>query len=166
MTEAKRTQHGYLLGNIPLFLSHTLSVFVTNLYFGHFCYYALFTNCDMGWPSLLLNTVPSATPPVSWVRCNPSTFISLLCLIFLVAVGFLYWILLLSCIKLAKTCILKGAVYWTEAVWVGDVYETPTPIVGMDKKVRLDTLMCGKRLDFYLGHADVCMPWVVLDSTG
>ena len=63
-----------------------------------------------------------------------------------------------TCIKLAKTCILKGAVYWTEAVWLGNVYKTPTPIVGMDKKVRLDTLMCGKRLDFYLGHVDVCMP--------
>ena len=156
MTEAMRTQHGYLLGNIPLF-PHFVSI----------CYESLF------WTLLLLcivhklrhgMTIPSLKhsslrqPPVSWVRCNPSTFISLLCLIFLVAVGFLYWILLLSCIKLAKTCILKGAVYWTEAVWVGDVYKTPTPIVGMDKKVRLDTLMCGKRLDFYLGHADVCMP--------
>ena len=62
------------------------------------------------------------------------------------AVGFLDWILLLStfmsnftCIKLAKTCILKGAVFWTEDVWLGNVYKTPTPIVGMDKKVRLDT---------------------------
>ena len=42
MTKAKRTQHGNLLGNIPLFLSYTLSVFVTNPNFGTF----VITHCS------------------------------------------------------------------------------------------------------------------------